>query len=267
VGGRTVVQPIRTSPSFGAVEAPAGSADVEAVGDQVPGRALDDPGGDGPAGLECLVVAQELVLGAQVADAHIGAPPLCGTQLGPISFVLDRVGSFEGVAVQDGQRMSGDPVLGGSVARLVEAQARRPQVLEDVDYVDDDVHVDLVDAGFGLDQGELVLGAVDQDHPASAVLRIAGLGVIEDAPDGVLCVVFDRTAQPLAAGDRSGPRNVVAAASARRGDHVVRPAPGRFAVVDRAERGHPLSGGLLPGGEAGAEGVLPLDCGLPGGFP
>jgi hypothetical protein len=34
---------------LGAVQAPSGTADVEAVGDEVPACAFDDAGGDGPA--------------------------------------------------------------------------------------------------------------------------------------------------------------------------------------------------------------------------
>jgi hypothetical protein len=43
---------------FGAVQAPSGPADVEAVGDEMPACSLDDAGRDGPAVSEGLVVAQ-----------------------------------------------------------------------------------------------------------------------------------------------------------------------------------------------------------------
>lgn len=46
---------------FGAVQAPSGPSDVEAVGDEVPACSLDDAGRDGPAFREGLVVAQVLV--------------------------------------------------------------------------------------------------------------------------------------------------------------------------------------------------------------
>jgi hypothetical protein len=42
---------------LGAVKAPAGASQVEAVGDDVPAGAFDDAGGDGPAFGEGLVVA------------------------------------------------------------------------------------------------------------------------------------------------------------------------------------------------------------------
>src|ERR1700733_4134523 len=58
---------------FGAVQAPSGPSDVEAVGDEVPAGSLDDAGGDGPAFCEGLVVAQVLVPGVQVAGAGVGS--------------------------------------------------------------------------------------------------------------------------------------------------------------------------------------------------
>ena len=45
-----------------------------------------------------------------------------------------------------------------------------PEVLEDVDEVDDDVHLDPVGVGFGVDAVDLVVVAVDQHDPAALVL-------------------------------------------------------------------------------------------------
>ena len=47
---------------LGSLHAPPGAGDVEAVADQVAARAFDDSGGDRPAGGECLVVAQVLLV-------------------------------------------------------------------------------------------------------------------------------------------------------------------------------------------------------------
>ena len=58
---------------FGAVQAPSGPADVEAVGDEMPACSLDDAGRNRPAFREGLVVAQVLVPGTQVADAGVGS--------------------------------------------------------------------------------------------------------------------------------------------------------------------------------------------------
>ncbi|WP_158706472.1 hypothetical protein [Streptomyces capuensis] len=93
-----------------------------------------------------------------------------------------------------------------------------------MDDVDDDAHVDVVEAGFGLDKVELVAGAVDQDDPGATVVGVAGLGVVEDLRHDVLCVVLDRTAQPFAAGDGTGPANVPVCEAAGRDDHIVRSA-------------------------------------------
>jgi hypothetical protein len=54
---------------FGAVEAPAGAGDVEAVGDQVTAGAFDGAGGDRPAGFECGVVVELAEVADEVAVA------------------------------------------------------------------------------------------------------------------------------------------------------------------------------------------------------
>ena len=48
---------------LGAVQAPSGAADVEAVGDEMPACSLDDAGRNRPAFREGLIVAQVLVPG------------------------------------------------------------------------------------------------------------------------------------------------------------------------------------------------------------
>src|SRR5580700_10211072 len=71
---------------LGACQAPAGSGDSEAVADDVPAGALDDPGGDGPAVREGCGVVQVWFLGLQVvrgvADVLVvlaaGSGGVCG---------------------------------------------------------------------------------------------------------------------------------------------------------------------------------------------
>jgi hypothetical protein len=66
---------------LGAVQAPSRASYVEAVGDEVAACSLDDAGRDRPAGREGLVVAQEVVLVSQIADACVGPgqqPPAGG---------------------------------------------------------------------------------------------------------------------------------------------------------------------------------------------
>jgi hypothetical protein len=77
---------------LGALESPACSGDVEAVADQVAAGSFDDPGGDGPARGQGMVVAQALVLAGQVADARVGAGPLGGGQAGGVGFGGDLGG-------------------------------------------------------------------------------------------------------------------------------------------------------------------------------
>ncbi|MGW7412109.1 hypothetical protein [Streptomyces sp. NPDC054863] len=132
--------------------------------------------------------------------------------------------------------------------------------------LNDDMHVDAAQAGFGLDQLELMPSSVDQDHPAPVVARGTDLGMFEDPPHDMLGVVLDRSAQPLGLSDRSGPRDVVSRPAAGRGDHVMRAARGRLgARRQRPHREWPcVFGRFRRGGQAGAEGVLPLADGLPG---
>jgi hypothetical protein len=106
--------------SFGAVQSPAGSGDVEPVADQVAAGSFDDAGGDGPARGQRLVVAQELVLAGEIADAGVGAGPLGGGQACGLGFGGDLGGGPCAVAGQDRERLGRDPVLGCGVAWRVQ---------------------------------------------------------------------------------------------------------------------------------------------------
>lgn len=115
---------------FGAVEAPSGASDVEAVGDDVPAGALDDAGGDGPASGEGLVVAEGAEAGGEVAGAGVGAGTAGCGQAGGVGFGGDLGCGPAAVAGQDRQGLGGDPVLGGGVACLVQGPGGLPDVLE-----------------------------------------------------------------------------------------------------------------------------------------
>ena len=58
---------------LGTVESPPRACDVHPVLDDVPAGALDYPGGDGPALLQCGGVVQVVLLVFQVAGAFAGA--------------------------------------------------------------------------------------------------------------------------------------------------------------------------------------------------
>jgi hypothetical protein len=57
--------------------------------------------------------------------------------------------------------VGGDPGFGGRVGVRVEAPGGTPQILQDMDEVDQDVDVGVAAGGFGLDLFELVAGAVE----------------------------------------------------------------------------------------------------------
>jgi hypothetical protein len=115
---------------FGALESPAGSGDVEAVADQVAAGSFDDPGGDGPARGQCLVVAQVVVVAGQVADARVGAGPLGGGEAGVVGLGGYLGGDPGAVPGQDRECLDRDPVLGCGVAGRVQGPGGFPDVFE-----------------------------------------------------------------------------------------------------------------------------------------
>ena len=115
---------------LGAVEAPSGASYVEAVGDDVAAGALDDPGGDGPALREGLVVAEAVEPGGEVAGTCVGSGALGPGEAGGVGLGGDVAGDAVAVAGEDGEGLGGDPVLGGGIAGRVQAPGGLPGVLE-----------------------------------------------------------------------------------------------------------------------------------------
>lgn len=85
--------------------------------------ALDDTGRARPAGLQGLVIAEELALVPQVADARVGAGAAAAVQSGRVGFGGDRGGPVA-AAGQDRESPGRDSVLGGGVSGFVEAPCR-----------------------------------------------------------------------------------------------------------------------------------------------
>lgn len=149
----------------------------------------------------------------------------------------------------------------------MQAPGRRPQFLQHVHEVDDDVDAYVAAGGLGGDQIELVPGSVDEHDPGTHVGGVAGLGVVEDLLDDDAGVGDDRAAQPLAHRSWSGPGPAAPASSARDGDHVVGPSGCGFGVVDHPEGGDPFAGRFLSGRRPGPEGRLGAGGGLGGRRP
>src|ERR1700746_951272 len=176
---------------LGALEAPPGAGDVEAVADQVAGCAFDDAGGDRPSGGECLVVVQVLHVVGQVAHARFhaglsafGQPVLAG--LGG-----EGGGDLPGPAGQHRQRLDGDPVFGGRVVPGVGAPGGAPQVLQHVHEVKEEVNFCFAAGGLGFDQLDLVAIPVGQHHPGAQVSGVAGPGLAEGGGDDLAGVAGD----------------------------------------------------------------------------
>jgi hypothetical protein len=116
----------------------------------------------------------------------------------------DPGGDLGGAAVQDVQPLGGDPVFHGGVAGLVEAPGGFPEVLQDVDEVDQDGHRHAAGGGLGLDQPELVVIAVDQRDPRAAAAGVAALGLVEDLGDGDVAAGRDVAGVPAVHRRRRG---------------------------------------------------------------
>ena len=84
----------------------------------------------GQPAVEGLVVAQELALVPQVADARVGPGPPAAFQSGGVGFGGDLRGGPVAVAGQDREGLGRDPVLGGGVTGVVQAPRGVPYVLQ-----------------------------------------------------------------------------------------------------------------------------------------
>ncbi|KOV62979.1 hypothetical protein ADL00_23875 [Streptomyces sp. AS58] len=92
------------------------------------------------------------------------------------------VGVAECLACEDRSELVGSPGLCLAAAGGVEGARGGPEILRDVDEdkVEQDVHGDVAAFGFGVDEAELVVGAVDEDDPWPVVVRgaVVGCGVL-----------------------------------------------------------------------------------------
>lgn len=130
--------------------------------------------------------------------------------------------------------MTGDPRFGLGCAGLVEAVRRTPAVLRHVHEVEKGVQVDAAVGGLLFQEVELVAGSVDERSPGPAVVRVAGLALVEGVGDHMLGWVDEGGGQPLVGDLRPGTRWALAAASRGRGEHIVRAARGRVASNTQA---------------------------------
>src|SRR5690606_37941914 len=173
----------------------------ETVLHEVPARSLDHTGRDRPAQGEGEVVDEVGILGLDVgrgAGGCLGAP-VAGSFVDAADVGADVGDDAGAVAFQDGAGGGGDPGGAGGF-RGVEFVGGPPQVLDDVDEVDDDVGLHTAAFGFCVDAVELVVGAVDQDDPPASVVGIALLGGVEHGLHHGLGGAFEGGVQLPAAG-------------------------------------------------------------------
>ena len=157
----------------------------------------------------------------------------------PAASCLIRLGDLGCAAVQDAQRLRGDPGLDRGVAGRVEAPGGLPQVFQHADEIDQDDQVGAAGGGLVPDQADLVVIAVDQGDPGALVARVAAPGLAEDGADRPGAVCGDVDGVPAA----QRPRRLRAAAG---GHDLLRDTAHRGNVEHAPELGHPLVP-LLPG--------------------
>jgi len=119
---------------LGAVEAPAGAGDVEAVLDQMSAGALDDPGGDRPTEGQSGGIVQVGLLVGQVRDGPVDAGRFVVGQVGGVGGEICQ--DVIGVAGQDLLSLVAHPGFGSRVALWMQAPGRAPQILKDMNQVD-----------------------------------------------------------------------------------------------------------------------------------
>jgi hypothetical protein len=156
------------------------AAPVEPVADQVAAGSLDDPGRDGPAGSQGLVVAQVLVLGGQVADAGAGPQGAARPAASASAAISAAARALSPASTASALTATQSSAAGFPAAWRHQAAF---QMYSSVDEVDHDVDGGAASACPGADQAELVLGPVDQDHPRPPARRVAGLGLAERGGD------------------------------------------------------------------------------------
>src|ERR1035441_8606554 len=160
---------------LGAFQPPSRARYVHSILDDVPARAFDDPGGDGPAFLQRPGVVQVVLLVVQVAGAFAGAGSLGGRVAVGGGAGTGPGRDLAGLAVQDLAGLVSDPFLGCRLSLVVEGPGGLPQVFEHVDEVDDDRDGDAAAGGPGGDGLDLRVVAVDQDEPFALVTGVAAI--------------------------------------------------------------------------------------------
>lgn len=90
---------------------------------------------------------------------------------------------------------------------------------------------DVSASGFGADQLQLMVVAVDQYHLGPDMNGVTGVSVVEHRADHGASGLHDGSVDPLAGGDRAGSRRADTAAWPE-ADHIVRTPDGCNSIVD-----------------------------------
>jgi len=144
------------------------------------------------ASLSAMMWRQAVWVAGEVADAGVDAFTAGPAQSALVCLRRGLGNGPGGLTMQSGRQVASDPgfALGG--AGVLEAVGRTPDIFTHMNDTDQDVHCDAAPVGLGLDQIDLVVGAVDEHEPVPRVMPVAGLGLVEGSGDGVLSKVDHR---------------------------------------------------------------------------
>src|SRR6266487_2054542 len=192
---------------LGAVRGPSGPGDPESVLDDEAACSLDHAGGDWPSLFECLVVAHVLVVVREIGDGLVHVGEVEVTSAGAGAGLRGDGGQGGGdrlrAAVQDAEQLPVGPLPGGGAAGA-ERGGGLADVAADVDVVDEDGDLQAAFPGLGLNGGDLLPVAVDEEDPLADALGVAAAGLVIGRADHVLDALGDRGGHPLDTGGGAG---------------------------------------------------------------
>ena len=166
-------------------ESPSGARDAESILDEVAAGALDDAGCDREALREKARVVDSRRVLVQVLERGIELLAVLRGELPVGRGLTDRRHDVERMAREELLEDVSDPSVGGFAIVGAEQDGDQPQVVKDVNEVEDDGDAHASLACLGLDVGELFLVAVEENDRLACAVGIAALGLVEHLGDAL----------------------------------------------------------------------------------
>ena len=156
---------------LGSGQAPAGAGHIHAVLYQVPTGTLDDSCGDGQSLGKVAIVSKVGRIFEQVVCTRIHRLSCLGRQSAECGTATHAPCHQAGLSSKDFKETMPDPVFQLRTGCAVKRPAGSPQVLNNVDDVDDDRQVEVIFTGYSAQLADLGLVAIDQRYPGFLILR------------------------------------------------------------------------------------------------